>query len=166
MKRFFLPILVRCAFLLPFAFGLQPALVAQPPGIPVYPFFSTRIISIIDQLNARGETVIRIEIGLLHADSVTNVPRRFVPGWNYHIYAFSNPDEIGDIDLRLYAQEMQGGVPQWVLDMQDRNNSPDAHLYFEVGATEDRQIRIAGYRYPNEVKYGKYCVIVSGIRKN
>jgi hypothetical protein len=106
----------------------------------------------------KNQTVMRAEIGIIHQDSTAKVFRSFSDEYSYEIFAFADPAQIRDVDIRVYRL-VDGG---WRLEFQDRSNAAEARMIFEPPAYDIYLLEVDGISFAEEV--GKYGLMVSLIR--
>lgn len=111
----------------------------------------------IDDAAYNGERVIQVSIGNIHRDSVRNIFRILTERKRYRILAFSESSEIKDIDLRVYRSIDDN----WVMEIQDRGDSPRGQVYFEPSVTALYRIVIDAYGYKESIDYGKFAMLIS-----
>lgn len=106
-----------------------------------------------------GHKVMRVEIGMIHRDSLASVYRQLYADHTYEIIAFANPEEIGDIDLKIY-REMDGN---YRIEMMDHGDHAEARILFHPPVSAWYRIIIDAYQFnPNEV-YGRYGMLITDI---
>lgn len=145
---------LRPSLLLAFALA-APCLQAQSSETSMKPIL-TQVEPRITAIQNAGNTIVRMEMDLVHKKRPKETYRKLFSSRTYTIEAFGDTRRIEDVDLVIYKKTGDN----WTALKKDQTAKSEAKLVFTPEENDYYKIEISVYKFKGDYEVGHYGLII------